>query len=135
MNKITDELLKIITSVKEGTFKGAYNIREDGECAARQSSENITIENIEGKPGINITVKPGTKDEIVYIPACVTKAGVNDLVYNNFYIGEGADVIVEAGCGVHNDGETDALHNGIHRFILAKNARVLYREKHIAQVF
>jgi len=133
MNKITDELLKIITSVKEGTFKGAYNIREDGECAARQSSENITIENIEGKPGINITVKPGTKDEIVYIPACVTKAGVNDLVYNNFYIGEGADVIVEAGCGVHNDGETDALHNGIHRFILAKNARVLYREKHIAQ--
>lgn len=133
MNNITGELLKIITSVKDGTFKGAYNIREDGECAARQSSENITIENIADKPGINITVKPGTVGETVYIPACVTKAGVNDLVYNNFYIGEGSDVIVEAGCGVHNDGETDALHNGIHRFILGKNARVLYREKHVAQ--
>ena len=79
-----------------------------------------------------IRVKPGTKGETVYIPACVTHAGVDDLVYNDFYIGEGADVTVQAGCGVHSEGEEQARHNGIHRFFLEKNAKVLYLEKHIA---
>ena len=132
MNKITDELLKIITSVKDGTFKGAYNIREDGQCAGRRSSENITIDPKTDKPGIDIRIKPGTKGETVYIPACVTRAGVDDLVYNDFFVGEGADVIIEAGCGVHSDGEQEARHNGIHRFFLEKGAHVLYKEKHIA---
>ena len=130
MNKITESLLRVVSGFG-GTFKGAYNVREDGECAGRQSSENIKIESKKEGPGLVIHVRPGTKGETVYIPACVTHGGVDDLVYNDFYIGEDADVLVVAGCGVHNDESTEARHNGIHRFFLEKGARVLYREKHI----
>lgn len=130
-NSVTGDLLKIISSFDSGEFAGAYNIREDSGCAGRKSSENITITSKEDKPGIVITVKPYTKGETVFIPACVTHSNVDDLVYNDFYIGEGADVIVEAGCGVHSDGEEQARHNGIHRFFLEKGARVLYKEKHV----
>ena len=132
MNKLTDDLLKLISSVPVLDFKGAFSIRENGSCAARKSSKNILIEDKKDAPGMVIHVKPGTQNETVYIPACVTHAGIDDLVYNDFYVGEGADVIIEAGCGVHSDGEEEARHNGIHRFFLAKGARVLYREKHIA---
>ena len=131
MNQITDELLRLI-SANPIDGKSAFNIREDSQWAGRQSTENISIENKEGAPGIVIRVKPGTKGETVYIPACVTHAGVDELVYTDFYIGEGADVTVQAGCGVHSEGEEQARHNGIHRFFLEKNARVLYLEKHIA---
>lgn len=131
-NDITGEMLKVISDYDAQTgFKGAYNIREDSKCAGRQSSENITINPKTDKPGIDIIVKPNTKGETVFIPACVTHAAVDDLVYNDFYIGEGADVVIVAGCGVHNDGEEDARHNGIHRFFLEPNARVVYKEKHI----
>ena len=78
-----------------------------------------------------IKVKPGTKGETVYIPACVTHGSVDDLVYNDFYIGEGADVVIVAGCGVSTDNDGHAKHNGIHRFFLAKGAKVLYKEKHL----
>lgn len=131
-NGTTAEMLKIISDYDEVSgFAGAYNIREDSKCAGRRSLENITIESKEDKPGINIRVKPFTVGETVFIPACVTHSDVDDLVYNDFYIGEGADVVVVAGCGVHNDGEEQARHNGIHRFFLEKGARVLYKEKHI----
>ena len=130
MNNITDELLRLVAGFK-GEFTGAYNIREDGGCAGRQSTRNIKIESKTDKPGIDIRVAPGTKGEKVYIPACVTHSGVDDLVYNDFYIGEGADVVVVAGCGIHADGEEEARHNGIHRFFVGKNAKVLYKEKHI----
>lgn len=131
-NDITGEMLKVISDYDSETgFKGAYNIREDSQCAGRQSSENITINPKTDKPGIDIIVKPGTKGETVFIPACVTHAAVDDLVYNDFYIGEGADVVIVAGCGVHNEGEEDARHNGIHRFFLEPNSSVLYKEKHI----
>ena len=131
-NGITGELLKVISDYDPAAgFKGAYNIREDSQCAGRQSSENITITSKTDKPGIDITVKANTKGETVFIPACVTHAAVDDLVYNDFYIGEGADVVIVAGCGVHNEGEEDARHNGIHRFFLEQNARVVYKEKHI----
>lgn len=131
-NGITGDLLKVISDYDPAAgFKGAYNIREDSQCAGRQSSENITISSKTDKPGIDITVKPGTKGETVFIPACVTHAAVDDLVYNDFFIGEGADVVIVAGCGVHNEGEEDARHNGIHRFFLEPNARVIYKEKHI----
>ena len=131
-NGITGELLKVISDYDPATgFKGAYNIREDSQCAGRQSSENITITSKTDKPGIDITVKANTKGETVFIPACVTHTAVDDLVYNDFYIGEGADVVIVAGCGVHNEGEEDARHNGIHRFFLEPNARVVYKEKHI----
>ncbi len=131
-NDITAGMLKIISDYDITTgFKGAYNIREDSSCAGRRSSENITISPKTDKPGIDIIVKPGTKGETVYIPACVTHTAVDDLVYNDFYIGKDADVIIVAGCGVHNDGEEDARHNGIHRFFLDENSSVLYKEKHI----
>lgn len=131
-NDITAGMLKIISDYDITTgFKGAYNIREDSSCAGRRSSENITISPKTDKPGIDIIVKPGTKGETVYIPACVTHTAVDDLVYNDFYIGKDADVIIVAGCGVHNEGEEDARHNGIHRFFLDENSSVLYKEKHI----
>ncbi len=131
-NDITAGMLKIISDYDIDTgFKGAYNIREDSACAGRQSSENITIAPKSDKPGIDIIVKPNTKGETVYIPACVTHTAVDDLVYNDFHIGKNADVVIVAGCGVHNDGEEDARHNGIHRFFLDEGASVLYKEKHI----
>ncbi len=131
-NDITAGMLKIISDYDITTgFKGAYNIREDSSCAGRRSSENITISPKTDKPGIDIIVKPDTKGETVYIPACVTHTAVDDLVYNDFYIGKNADVIIVAGCGVHNEGEEDARHNGIHRFFLDEGSSVLYKEKHI----
>ena len=93
---------------------------KNGLCAGRQSTKNIQITSKTDKPGIDVTVLPGTKGETVYIPACVTHSAVDDLVYNDFFIGEGADVTIVAGCGVHADGEEDARHNGVHRFVLAK---------------
>ena len=130
MNEITKNLLEIISDW-DGSFKGAYNIREDSGCAGRQSSDNITIMPKPDNPGINIYISSAAQKENVYIPACVTHGGVDDLVYNDFFVAEGADVIITAGCGVHSDDEGEAQHNGIHRFFIEKNARVLYKEKHI----
>ena len=117
MNKITEEILKQVSDWN-GTFKGAYNIREDGGCVGRQSSENIKIESKADGSGLEIHISPKAQKETVYIPACVTRGNVNDLVYNDFYVGEGADVTIVAGCGVH-------------RFFLEKGAHVLYKEKHV----
>lgn len=130
MKKITEELLRMISDFK-GSFQGAFNIREDGECAGRSSSKNIVITSKTDRPGLDIRIAPHTKGETVFIPACVTHSGVDDLVYNDFYVGEGADVTIVAGCGVHSDGEEEARHNGIHRFFLEKDSRVLYQEKHL----
>ena len=131
MNEITKKLLEIVSDYKENGFKGAYNIREDGQCAGRVSSENIKIDSKTDNPGLDIHVKPGTKDETVYIPACVTHTGVDDLVYNDFFIGENADVVIVAGCGVHTEDSGEARHNGIHRFFIGENAHVRYLEKHV----
>ena len=130
MNKVTEALLKKVSDWK-GDFKGAYNIRENGQCAGRRSSENIRIENKTDGPGLVIHISSATQGETVYIPACVTRGNVSDLVYNDFYVGEGADVTIVAGCGVHTDNEGEAEHDGIHRFFLEKGAHVLYREKHV----
>ncbi len=130
MNAITEKLLGIVSDFK-GSFQGAFNIRENGQCAGRQSSPNIHIESKTDRPGIDIHVLPGTKGETVYIPACVTHGDVNDLVYNDFFIGKNADVRIVAGCGVHTENEEEARHNGIHRFFLEKGARVVYEEKHV----
>lgn len=130
MNDITKKLLEAVTEIK-GAFSGAYSIRENGRCAARASTANVSIEPKTGKPGLDIRVAPGTKGEKVYIPACVTRGGLDDLVYNDFYIGDGADVTVIAGCGVHNDDEASARHSGVHRFFLGKGAHVKYSEKHV----
>lgn len=130
MKSITEKMLELISDWK-GTPKGAYNIREDSGCAGRQSTDAVQITSKDDKPGINIIVSPNVKGETVYIPACVTHSNVDDLVYNDFFIGENADVTIVAGCGVHTDGEEESQHNGIHRFYLAKGAKVLYLEKHI----
>lgn len=130
MNDTTKELLKIVSGY-DGEFKGAYNIRENGMCAGRQSTSNIKIEPKTDAPGLVVRVLPGTVGETAYIPACVTAGGIDDLVYNDFYIGEDSDIVIVAGCGVHSDGEGEARHNGIHRFFIEKNAKVLYLEKHI----
>ena len=131
MNKITERLLKAVSDWTGVPQNAAYNIREDGLCAGRQSTKNIQITSKTDKPGIDVTILPDTKGETVYIPACVTHSAIDDLVYNDFYIGENADVTIVAGCGVHSDGEEEARHNGIHRFVLGKNAHVLYLEKHL----
>ena len=131
MNKITERLLKAVSDWTGVPQNAAYNIRENGLCAGRQSTKNIQITSKTDKPGIDVTILPDTKGETVYIPACVTHSAIDDLVYNDFYIGENADVTIVAGCGVHSDGEEEARHNGIHRFVLGKNAHVLYLEKHL----
>ena len=131
MNKITEDLLRIVSEWEDEGYTGAFNIRENGSCIGRQNSEHIKIEPKEGGSGIDIYIDPYTKDEKVYIPACINTGGVFDKVYNDFHVGEGADVTIVAGCGVHTDGEEDSTHNGVHRFFLAKGARALYQEKHV----
>ena len=133
MNEITKEILKEVSDYNGGDYQFAYNIREDGCCVGRQSTEHIKIENKEDAPGLVIRILPGTKDERVSIPACVTHGNVDDVVYNDFYVGEGADVRIIAGCGVHVSTGEPARHNGIHRFFLEKDAHVIYEEKHVGK--
>lgn len=129
MDQIEKMLLEEVAELS-GAPEGAYNIRTNSVSTGRCSTENISIVSKTDKSGIDIIIKPGTK-ETVHIPALVTQSGISDLVYNDFYVGEGADVVIIAGCGIHNDGEEKAEHNGIHRFFVGKDARVKYIEKHI----
>ena len=132
LNDITKDLLRAVSGYEDKEFEGAYNIRQDGECAARKSTENIKITaRKDGKAGIEIHIKPGTKGESVYIPACVSRGNIQDITYNDFFIGEGADVTIIAGCGVHNESDSEASHHGIHRFIMEKGSKANYIEKHI----
>ncbi len=132
MNKIDRSMLQAVADLHE-TPQGAYNIRKNGEGIERRSSANITIEPKADKPGIDITVKPGTKNESVHIPVIITETGVDDLTYNDFYIGEDSDVVIVAGCGIHNSGDKKSEHDGIHRFFIGKNARIKYVEKHYGE--
>lgn len=131
MNEITRELLKAVSDYDDGGYKDAYSIRENGCCVERRSTENIIIDSKKDAPGLEIHIKPGTKGERLSIPACVTHGDIDDLVYNDFYVGEGADVLIIAGCGVHVSTGEPARHNGIHRFFIGKNAHVIYRENHV----
>ena len=129
MNDINSQLLKIIADM-DGTPTGAYNIRENGKSSMRNITDNITIKNKSDNPGIEIIVKPNTKGETVHIPVIVTESGFKDMVYNDFIIGDGADVTIMAGCGIHNCGSNNSGHDGIHTFFIGKNAKVKYIEKH-----
>ena len=129
MNKTDSNLLEAIADLHE-IPAGAYNIRKNGGGLSRRSTANIEIVTKEDKPGIDIIIAPGTKNESVHIPVIITEAGVNDLVYNDFYIGEDADVLIVAGCGIHNSGDEKSQHDGIHTFHIGKNAKVKYVEKH-----
>ena len=132
MESTEKQLLKIIADM-EGIPSGAYNIRANGALAERRVTENIDIRNKTDKPGIDIIIRPGTVGETVHIPVIINATGLNDLVYNDFIIGENSDVTIMAGCGIHNCGNDESRHDGIHTFFVGKNAKVKYIERHYGE--
>ncbi len=112
---------------------GAYNIRKDGESVGRSSSANIDIIPKKDQPGIDVIIKPGTKNESVHIPVILTAEGMHDKVYNTFDIGEDSDVVIIAGCGIHSESSSESKHEGVHTFIIRKGARLRYVEKHYGE--
>lgn len=129
MDAIQKEMLLQVADLHE-VPQGAYNLRINGEGAGRNTTEHIDIVTKTDKPGIDIIVKPGTKNESIHIPVVLSQSGLNELVYNDFFIGEDADVTIVAGCGIHNGGSEKSEHDGIHSFFIGKNAKVKYVEKH-----
>ena len=115
MNNIEKDLLKIIADM-DGAVNGAFNIRANGGLAERHVTENVDIRNKTDKDGIDIIIRPGTKGETIHIPVIISESGVNDLVYNDFIIGDDSDVTIMAGCGIHNCGSEESRHDGIHSF-------------------
>jgi len=132
MDNIEKNILKEKADIVD-TPKGAYNIRKNGEGVARQVTENVNIVTKTDKSGIDVYVKEDTKFEFIHIPVLITESGLKDVVYNDFYIGKNADVVIIAGCGIHNDHHKDSQHDGIHRFFLSEGARVKYIEKHYGE--
>ena len=130
--EVDRELLEKIADML-GKPVGAFNIRKDSGCDSRQSTENIQITNKEDKPGIDIRIKDGTVGEKCFIPVIITKSGLQEMVYNDFFIGENCDVEIVAGCGIHNSGCDESRHDGIHTFYVGKNSRVRYAEKHYGE--
>ncbi len=110
--------------------EGAYNIRSNGATESRNTTANIDIINKPDGTGIDIRIKPGTKNESVHIPVIISESGIEETVYNDFYVGDDCDVVIIAGCGIHNCGKQDSQHDGIHRFFVGKNAHLKYVEKH-----
>ena len=133
MNKIERDLLKEITGTENEEFEGAYNIRKNGQGIERKVTENVNIVTKKDVSGIDIYVKENTKFEFIHIPVIITESGLNDVVYNDFYIGENSKVTIIAGCGIHNNHHQDSQHDGIHRFFLEKGAKVKYIEKHYGE--
>ena len=133
MENIDIDLLKEITGTENGEFEGAYNIRKNGQGVERKITENVDIITKKEVSGIDIYVKPNTKFEFIHIPVIITESGINDVVYNDFYIGENSKVTIVAGCGIHNAHHKDSKHDGIHRFFLEKGAKVKYIEKHYGE--
>ena len=113
--------------------EGAYNIRANGQMAGRNTTANIDITSKTDGSGIDIRIQPGTKHESVHIPVVLSESGLKEMVYNDFFIGEDSDVVIVAGCGIHNCGDQDSEHDGIHRFYVGKNAKVKYVEKHYGE--
>lgn len=131
MERLDEELLETIADL-HGVPEGSFNIRKNGKLLARNTNTDIEIVSKTDKDGIDIIVKPGVKGKSVHIPVLLTVGDFHDLVYNDFYIGDNADVTIIAGCGIHNDTCGDSVHDGIHTFYLGKNAKVRYVEKHYA---
>ncbi len=129
MDPIQLNLLKEIAELHE-VPEGAYNFRANGQSVGRQSTENIEITPKSDVSGIDIRIKPGTKNESVHIPVVLSESGLKETVYNDFYVGDDCDVLIVAGCGIDNCGKQDSEHDGIHRFFIGKNSRVRYVEKH-----
>lgn len=132
MNNIEKKLLEKIADLHK-IPSGAFNLRTNGQAAARNSTKEIEIIPKKNKSGIDIIVKPNVKNKSVHIPVIITVGGLTDLVYNDFYIGENSDVLIVAGCGIHNKTCKKSEHNGIHTFHLEKNSKVKYIEKHVGE--
>ena len=132
IDDIQKRLLKEVADL-DSLPVGAYNIRANGAAAGRHTTANIDIVTKADRPGIDIIIAPGTKNESVHIPVVVSQTGLKDLVYNDFYIGENADVVIIAGCGIHCAGAQETSHDGIHTFHVGKNARLRYVEKHYGE--
>ena len=132
IKEIDKELLNNITNY-DSIRKGAYNIRKNGKGVERKITDNVNIVTKTDKPGIDIYVKENTKFEFIHIPVIITESGLTDLVYNDFHIGKNANVIIVAGCGIHNDHHKNSQHDGIHRFYLEEGAKVRYIEKHYGE--
>ena len=131
--QVDRELLEKIADLI-GKPVGAFNIRKDCGCDGRVSTEHIKIDDrTDGHAGIDIRILDGTKGETCHIPVIITKSGVEETVYNDFYIGEDCDVEIVAGCGIHNCGDQESRHDGIHTFHVGKNSHVHYSEKHYAE--
>ena len=128
IDEIQKRLLREVADLHD-VPEGAYNIRANGQMAGRHTTANIEITTKKDVNGIDIRIKPGTKHESVHIPVVVSESGLKEMVYNDFYIGDDADVVIVAGCGINNCGDQDSEHDGIHRFFLGKNAKVKYVEK------
>lgn len=129
MDSIQKTLLSQVADLHE-VPNGAYNIRSNGETSGRNTTANIDIVTREDKKGINIIIKAGTKNESVHIPVIISQTGYEEMVYNDFFIGEDCDITIVAGCGIHNSGDDTSRHDGIHSFFVGKNSRVKYVEKH-----
>lgn len=129
LDKIQLELLKEVADLDELPV-GAVNIRANGKAEVRNSTANIEIVPKKDVSGIDIHIKPGTKNESVHIPVVVSKTGLKEVVYNDFFVGDDCDVVIVAGCGIDNCGGQDSEHDGIHRFYVGKNCKVRYIEKH-----
>lgn len=132
MDAIQKSLLEQVAGLHEMP-EGAYNIRANGKKAARNSTAHIEIVSKTDKDGIDIIIKPGTKNESVHIPVVLSESGLTDTVYNDFFVGDDCDVVIVAGCGIHNCGVQNAEHSGIHTFYVGKNARVRYVERHYGE--
>lgn len=132
LNDVQKHILQVVADMA-GIPDGAVNIRSDGKKAFRQNSEHIEIVSKTDKDGIDIRIQPFTKNENVHIPVVLTESGRHDMVYNDFFVGEGAEVRIVAGCGIHNCGDCDSEHDGIHTFHIGKNAKVTYIEKHYGE--
>lgn len=132
MNNIEKSLLEKLTDLHK-LPSGAFNLRKNGESEKRTSTKEIEIIPKKDKSGIDIIVKPNVKGKSVHIPVIITVGGLSDLVYNDFYIGENSDVLIVAGCGIHNSTCKTSVHNGVHTFHLSKNSKVEYVERHIGE--
>ena len=126
-------ILSEVADLKAVPTSGAFNIRVDGQSAARNTTQNINIITKADKSGIDVYIKPNTKGESVHIPVVLSESGIKETVYNDFYIGDNADVEIVAGCGIHNCGGQDSEHDGVHRFFIGKDAHIKYVEKHYGE--
>ena len=131
MDAIQKQLLQEVADLHD-IPEGAYNLRANGESVGRKSTANIEIVSKTDVSGIDIRIKPNTKNESVHIPVVLSESGLKETVYNDFYIGDNSDVLIVAGCGIDNCGTQDSEHDGVHRFYIGKNARIRYVEKHYA---